>query len=94
MNTRENAPRTRGSTASALSSMLAGALEAPVPDTNNSVSTSVSDVAVPAPRGVPAMAASSRVLIRFPLCPSATLTDGVARNVGCAFSHTDDPVVE
>ena len=40
------------------------------------------------------MAASSRVLIRFPLWPSARLAAGVDRNVGCAFSHTDAPLVE
>jgi hypothetical protein len=32
--------------------------------------------------------------MRLPLCPSAMLPDGVARNVGWAFSHTDAPVVE
>ena len=40
------------------------------------------------------MAASSRVLVRLPLCPSASETCGVDRNVGCAFAHTDEPVVE
>ena len=39
-------------------------------------------------------AASSRVLIRFPLCPSARLVSGVERNVGCALAHTEAPVVE
>jgi hypothetical protein len=34
------------------------------------------------------------VLIKLPLWPSARLADGVARNVGCALSHTDEPVVE
>jgi hypothetical protein len=65
-----------------------------IPEAKREVSTSVSEVAVLAPAGVPAIAASSSVLIRFPLCPSARLTDGVARKVGCAFSQTDDPVVE
>src|ERR1022692_2601730 len=99
MKTSENAPCTCGSTASAFASMLAGPLPAAagpaaVPEANSEVRTSVSEVAVPAPRGLPAMAASSSVLIRLPLWPSARLTDGVARKVGCAFSQTDDPVVE
>jgi len=61
------------------------------------VSTSVSDVAPIAPppvAGSPASSASSRVLIRLPLWPSARLADGVARNVGWAFCHIDDPLVE
>src|SRR5215469_7650735 len=100
MNTSENAPCARGSTASALSSMLVPDRPVAAPDparsaaTNREVRTSVSDVACPEPRWVPANAASSSVLIKFPLWPSARLTDGVARNVGCAFSQTDDPVVE
>ncbi len=40
------------------------------------------------------MPASSRVLVRLPLCPSAIETVGVERNVGCAFAHTGAPVVE
>ena len=63
---------------------------------NNAVSTSVSDVlASPgrSPAG-PARAASSSVLIKFPLWPSATPPAGVGRNVGWAFSHTDEPLVE
>ena len=40
------------------------------------------------------IAASSRVLVRLPLCPSAIETDCVDRNVGCAFAHTGAPVVE
>jgi len=99
MNTSENAPFTRGSTASAFSSMLASAacpspLAPAIPEAKSDVRTSVSEVAVLLPGDVPAMAASSSVLIRFPLCPSARLTDGVARKVGCAFSQTEDPVVE
>ena len=53
----------------------------------------MSDVARPAAR-LAAMAASSRVLIRLPLWPSARLADAVERNVGCAFSQTEAPVVE
>ena len=94
MNTSEYAPRTNGSVASTLSSTLAIRGSA-----NSAVSTSVSEVArCPIPPRVPsaplAMAASSRVLIRFPLWPSARLATGVDRNVGCAFSHTDAPLVE
>jgi hypothetical protein len=42
----------------------------------------------------PSRLASWRVLIRLPLWPRARLADGVARNVGCAFSQTEEPVVE
>ncbi len=42
----------------------------------------------------PSSAASSRVLIRFPLWPSARLVVLVERNVGCALAHTEAPVVE
>ena len=34
------------------------------------------------------------MLIRLPLWPSARLADGVARNVGWAFSQTEEPLVE
>ena len=50
--------------------------------------------APPAPAAGSTSAASSMVLIRLPLCPRARLADGVARNVGWAFSHTEAPVVE
>ena len=94
MKTSEYAPRTSGSTASALSSTLDIRGSA-----NSAVSTSVSEVArspsPPCSASAPlAMAASSSVLIRLPLCPRARLATGVDRNVGCAFSHTDAPVVE
>ena len=36
----------------------------------------------------------SPVLVRLPLWPRATEPAAVERNVGCAFSHTLDPVVE
>ena len=36
----------------------------------------------------------SAVLVRFPLCPRARLPVAVGRNVGWAFSHTLEPVVE
>ena len=44
--------------------------------------------------GAPSRPASSRVLIRFPLCPSARLTWPVERKVGCALAQTEAPVVE
>jgi hypothetical protein len=33
-------------------------------------------------------------LIKLPLWPRARLAVGVDRNVGCAFSHTEEPLVE
>ena len=86
----------------------AGSSAGPVPSplsaarslTNSAVSTSVSDVATMLPRpGLsaarpPSSPASSRVLIRFPLCPSARLVFPVERKVGCAFAQTEAPVVE
>ena len=57
----------------------------------------MSDVAsIPVPPGPlpPSMAASSRVLIRFPLWPSARLVLPVDRKVGCALAQTEAPVVE
>ena len=65
--------------------------------TNSAVSTSVSEVATipllagPAPASRPA---SSRVLMRFPLWPSARLVLPVERKVGCALAQTEAPVVE
>ena len=105
MKTSENAPRTSGSTASAAASTpgcpaawQAGCLPCDaVPfAANSAVSTSVSEVARPAsgPGLAAEQAASSSVLIRLPLWPRARLADGVARNVGCAFSQTEDPLVE
>ena len=89
MNTSEYAPRTSGSAASAPASMPRPA----APSANSAVSTSVSEVAS-RPSPVPTSAASSRVLIRLPLWPRARLADGVARNVGWAFSQTEEPLVE
>jgi hypothetical protein len=107
MNTSEYAPRTSGSAARAPASMPWSAAPSSAGRVNSAVSTSVSDVApVPSPAGEPfafvplwradasTSAASSRVLIRLPLWPSARLADGVARKVGWAFCHTDDPLVE
>ncbi len=40
------------------------------------------------------ISASCAVFTRLPLWPSAIEPWAVARNVGCAFSHTEAPVVE
>ncbi len=77
---------------------------------NRAVSTSVSEVATssgqrPLPSGSPSapaaparaaatIAASSSVLMRLPLWPSATAAVGVDLNVGWALCHTEEPVVE
>jgi hypothetical protein len=109
MNTSEYAPRASGSAARAPASMPWAPPPAACPSAgraNSAVSTSVSDVAPTPPAGPPfasapprradssTSAASSRVLIRLPLWPSARPPHGVARNVGWAFCHTDDPLVE
>ena len=92
MKTSENAPRTRGSAARALSATLS-----PRRPANSAASTSVSEVPT-GPRHASAapstIVASSRVLMRLPLWPSARLPDEVDRKVGCAFSHTEEPLVE
>ena len=46
------------------------------------------------PGEAPSRPANSRVLIRFPLWPSARLTVPVERNVGWALAQTEAPVVE
>ena len=98
MNTRENAPRTSGSTASAVLLDAWRLLAARCPAGGAGGEQRGQHVSVR--RGHLGTArragrdASSRVLIRFPLWPRARLTAGVARNVGCAFSQTDEPVVE
>ena len=46
------------------------------------------------PSGSLSRPASSRVLIRFPLWPSARLTVPVERKVGWALAQTEAPVVE
>jgi hypothetical protein len=100
MNTSENAPRSRGRMSSALAS-----IERSGCDASNVVTRSVSDVdrigAAPLSGSSPrsessssTMAASSEVLVRLPLWPSAMEPVAVARNVGWAFSQTLAPVVE
>ncbi len=42
----------------------------------------------------PSRAARLRVLVRLPLCPSASPVVPTWRKAGWAFSHTVDPVVE
>ncbi len=91
------APAPAEATAGAPAGAPAAATGGTRPLTNSAVSTSVSEVAAipPSPWPVsPSSAASSRVLIRFPLCPSARLVVGVERNVGWALAHTEAPVVE
>ena len=99
MKTSENAPRTSGSVASAAASTPGwpaplgghGRWQRTAPSARR-CRTWRARPSVPAwPVSSPA---SSSVLIRLPLWPSARLADGVARNVGCAFSQTEDPLVE
>ena len=105
MKTSENAPRARRSVAKAASSTPPG----PAPPgglANSAVSTSVSEVPAwtarnwpggpPAPssRARASRAVSSSALIRLPLWPRATPPVAVARNVGWALSHTEEPAVE
>jgi hypothetical protein len=109
MKTSEYAPLASGSTAAAARSTWLASRSAAAPGlaliplmsarslTNNAVSTSVSEVAaIPVPpRPVPvSRPASSRVLIRFPLWPSARLVESVERKVGCALAQVEAPVVE
>jgi hypothetical protein len=46
------------------------------------------------PGSIPAAAASSAVLVRFPLWPRANPPSALSRYTGCALCHVDDPVVE
>ena len=55
---------------------------------SNSVSAAV------IPGNIPSDDASSAVLVRLPLCPSANPASPTERYTGCAFCHDDDPVVE
>jgi hypothetical protein len=97
MNTKLNAPARVGSTSSAAASIDRSGWLA-----SNSVTRSVSllaglliDGAAGAALRRPATAAaSSPALTRFPLCASAIEPVEVDVKVGCAFSHTDDPLVE
>ena len=98
MKTSENAPRSSGS-----SSIAAASIERSGCAASSAVSMSVSLVeAMRVPSGSsPDVSASSAsrarsswVLVRLPLWPSARWPVAVCRNVGCAFSHTLEPVVE
>ena len=96
MKVRQNAPRTVGSSSRAACSSVASA----APWASSAPRMSESVVAGAAPR-VPikpsslARAASSAVLTRLPLWPSATpVPAAVFRNTGCAFSQVVEPVVE
>ena len=98
MNTSENAPRTYGSSSMAAASMVRSACAAMRAD---SVSVSLVE-AIRVPSGSSPdvsdssarRARSSWVLVMLPLWPSARWPVAVCRNVGCAFSHTLEPVVE
>src|SRR5271163_1699884 len=98
MNTNENAPRNVGSTSIAAASSDRSGWPASIP-----VIRSESLVALGEPSLVGSMpcaastndAASSAVLVKFPLCPNAIpppLPD--ERYEGCAFSQVHEPVVE
>ena len=96
MKTRQNAPRRRGSTSSAVASSVWSGSPA------SSAVTSAVSVVLPRAssprRWLPYRSAtrstSSAVLVRLPLCPSATVPAAVGPSVGCAFSHVEPPVVE
>ena len=96
MNVRQNAPRTVGSSSRAACSSV----ESAAPWASSAPRMSESVVAArparvlisPASRARPA---SSVVLTRLPLCPSATpVPAAVLRNTGWAFSQVVEPVVE
>ena len=92
MKVRLKAPRSCGST-----SIAAASTERSWWAAISAVTRSESVVAANAP-GTPASAAllaSSAVLTRLPLWHSARpVPAAVVRNVGCAFSHVEAPVVE
>ena len=98
MKTRENAPRSLGSTSSAACSV-----ECPGKVDISAVINDVSVVQPPNEPGIRESAASSRsvshsrssrVLVRFPLWPRAMWPVAVERKVGWALSQTLEPVVE
>lgn len=95
-NARQNAPRRVGSSSSAAPSMpLSAAVSASSPQTR---SESLDDPVSPACGLMPSSRVRSRssaVLTRFPLCANdSPLPVAVVRNIGCAFSQVEDPVVE
>ena len=96
MNTSEKAPRTRGSVAMAagLDAAVSGCRRA-ARRTGRSARRCRRWPGPARPVALPATARPARaVLIRLPLWPRARLAVGVARKVGCAFSHTEAPLVE
>jgi len=96
MNVRQNAPRSVGSSFSAASSIVLSVAAS----ASNAPTMSESEVAAPGRDGSirprsRARCASSAVLTRLPLWPSAMpVPAAVVRKIGCAFSHVVDPVVE
>ncbi len=99
MKTSENAPRSSGSTSSAVASSVRSGSPA-----SRAVTSAVSVVlprATSPASGSPRSAARSRtrrrswaVLVRLPLWARATVPAAVAPSVGCAFSQRLAPVVE
>jgi hypothetical protein len=91
MNTSENAPRRVGSTVAAVASTDRSGYAVSRPVMR---SESVVTLASATP-SLAARSARSAVLTRLPLWPSAMpVPVRVVRNVGCAFSQVDEPVVE
>ena len=92
MNTSEKAPRRVGSTVSAAASTDRSGYAASRPVTRSESVVAPRTSATPSRAASPA---SSAVLTRLPLWPSAMpVPVAVVRKVGCAFSQVDDPVVE
>ena len=98
--TKENAPRSVGSTSSArCSSEVSGwcassAVTSPVSLVEVSMSRVWSGSSPSGSGRSSTICCSSWVLIRLPLWPSAIEPSAVGRNVGCAFCQVLAPVVE
>ncbi len=99
IHTNENAPRSVGSTATAFSSRLvsgwcaSSAVTRLVSLVDSRVRTGRSSSPWTVPSS-PTRRASSRVLVRLPLCASAMDPLAVGRNVGWALCQVLAPVVE
>ncbi len=93
MNTSEKAPRSLGRTSiAACSTLTSGRAASSAVSRSESVVAPIELAACPAAR---ASSASSAVLTRLPLWPSARpVPAGVVRKLGWAFSHVVEPVVE
>ena len=99
MKTRQKAPRSRGSTCIAASSVLEPGNVA-ISAVISAVSVVASESSEPGTSESPSTSrsasqdCSSRVLVRLPLWPSERPPVAVERKVGCAFCQTLAPVVE